>query len=112
MHKLYLKLKSDDHIRLIEQLIDLTVDNFIVRYCDINGKTLSAIPNKYLTCEPQINLYNYVWDCFIHVFNREIFKDIYYLDVTSKDEIYNTILCIIDEEIFRNNFNQENRDDS
>lgn len=111
MHKIYLNLKSDDHIELIEPLINLTLDNFILRYCDIDSKTAKVTPNKYLIKEPQINFYNYVWDCFIHVFNRDIFNKIHYLDVTSKDEIYNTILCIIDDEIF-NNFNQENNNDS
>lgn len=112
MHKLYLKLKSDKHIQLIELLINLTVDNFAVRYCDIDKDTLIVTPNKYLICEPEINFYNYVWDCFMHVFNRDIFNEIRYLDVTSKDEIYNTILCIIDDTIFGNDFNQENNNDS
>jgi hypothetical protein len=102
MHKLYLKLKSDKHIQLIESLINLTVDNFAVRYCDIDKDTLIVTPNKYLICEPEINFYNYVWDCFIHVFKRDLFQEIHYLDVTSKDEIYNAILCIIDCEIFNN----------
>jgi hypothetical protein len=111
MHKIYLKLKADEHIQLIEPLINLTIDNFVLRYCDIDKKTKSVLPGKYLINEPQINFYNYVWDCFTHVFERPLFKDIQYLDIPSKDEIYNTILCIIDDEIF-GNFNQETQNDS
>jgi hypothetical protein len=100
MHKIYINFKNPEHIEYIEPLINLTIDNFILRYCTY--KNNKPIPDKYLLNEPQINFYNYVWDCFIHVFKRDLFQEIHYLDVTSKDEIYNAILCIIDCEIFNN----------
>lgn len=45
---------------------------------------------------------NYVWDCFQHVFKKEKYKEIQYLDIESQDEIYNTILYIIDTQIYGN----------
>ena len=42
---------------------------------------------------------NYVWDEFQRTFKLEMFKEIQYLDVKSQDEVFNTILCIIDTEI-------------
>jgi hypothetical protein len=41
---------------------------------------------------------NYVWDCLQHTFKRKEFDIIRYLDVKSLDEVYNSILYIIDEE--------------
>ena len=36
---LNIKLKNDQHLPLIEALIDLTIDNFLYRYCNINDET-------------------------------------------------------------------------
>lgn len=42
---------------------------------------------------------NYIWDSFQHIFKTDIFKEIHYLDVESQDEVFNTILYIIDIEV-------------
>lgn len=42
---------------------------------------------------------NYVWDCFQHAFKMKNFEPIHYLDNKSLDEIFNTILYILDDEI-------------
>ena len=60
--------------------------------------------------EPQINFMNYVWDCFNHILKSEKYKKIQYLDIESQDEIFNTILYIIDTQIFKN-FDDESDDD-
>ena len=52
--------------------------------------------------EPQINFMNYVWDCFQHILFLNKYKKIQYLDAESQDEIFNTILYIIDTEVFGN----------
>lgn len=44
---------------------------------------------------------NYIWDSFQHIFKQDIFKEIHYLDVESQDEVFNTILYIIDVEVLR-----------
>ena len=100
MYKLYINFKRPEDADLVEPLINLTIDNFVLRYCET--KDGEVIPSKLLLVEPQINFYNYVWDCFIHVFSRELFSSIQYLEVADKDEIYNLILCIIDSEILGN----------
>ena len=52
--------------------------------------------------EPQINFMNYVWDCFQHILFSNKYKKIQYLDAESQDEIFNTILYIIDTRMFGN----------
>ena len=52
--------------------------------------------------EPQINFMNYVWDCFQHILFSNKYKKIQYLDAESQDEIFNTILYIIDTKMFGN----------
>jgi hypothetical protein len=79
----------------------VSINNFVLRYCNNNEEQNKVELACGLDKQPQIDIMNYVWDSFQHVFKTDVFNEIHYLDVESQDEIFNTILYILDVEILK-----------
>lgn len=61
-----------------------------------------------------VELWNFVWDSFKHIYNLEKYNDIHYISMAEQNEIFSMILCIIDEMIISvdSKPNSEEDDDS
>ncbi len=101
MYEVLVNLKNPDDAKYIPYLIDASIHNFVLRYCNNNEEQNKVELACGLDKQPQIDIMNYVWDSFQHVFKTDVFNEIHYLDVESQDEIFNTILYILDVEILK-----------
>lgn len=112
-YSLNIKLKNEQHLQLLQTLINSIIYNFIKRYCIRNKKTHRYILSTGLNELLLIDLWNYIWDSFNHIYNLDKFKELHYISIAEQNELFSMIMCIIDESIIAidnnsdNNFNEE-----
>lgn len=109
-YPLNIHLKEESHLQLIKSLINGILYNFIKRYCTYDKQKHIYKLSESITEIYFINLWNYIWDSFNHMYNLEKYKDVNYLTVAEQNEIFSMILCIIDETIISREFNNNNED--
>lgn len=112
-YSLNIKLKNEQHLQLLQILINSIIYNFIKRYCIRNEKTNRYVLSIRLNELRLIDLWNYIWDSFNHIYNLDKFKELHYISIAEQNELFSMIMCIIDESIIAidnnsdNNFNEE-----
>jgi len=117
-YSLNIKLKNKKHLDLLQTLINSIIYNFIKRFCSRNKETKAYYLSAGLNEIKVIDLWNYIWDSFNHIYNLDEFKELHYISIAEQNELFSMIMCIIDETIItKENHNtnylgtQEDEDD-
>ena len=107
-YPLNIRLKNEQHLQLLQSLINGTIYNFIKRCCSKDEKTQRYELSIGLDELKLIDLWNYIWDSFNHMYNLDKYKELHYITIAEQNELFSMILCIIDESIIA----KDNSDDN
>ena len=98
-YSLNIKLKDESHLKLLQSLTNSTIYNFIKRYCSRDKDTKIYYLSAGLNEIRVIDLWNYIWDSFNHIYNLDKYKELHYITIAEQNELFSMIMCIIDETI-------------